>query len=335
MDNQNNNIDLELIQQQIKQKETDISVHQQDLISLNDSLIDYALILYDNIVDFKKERDKLDSLKNNSIKNIFSKITGKYAAVETKIKQQYDSGKQIYDDFRKPVQEIQEKIRVTKNVLAMENSEFKKLRETFEKYAADNIKNTPDTVTVEKGKQNMNNQAEKITELKLREKELTELMDLGKRAGDIAVEIMQKIKAVNDYIDKEKAIMISNSKKLTFTAKRRTLYDMIFDKSDANKNISDIYLFMCDMSYYIKEFILKILDINKNKLEYAQINKISDNGITITFIEYFYSILCTSIREKEYLIEDYDIVNDIYEKLGKSINEFANIKSKVTKEIGY
>jgi hypothetical protein len=333
MNNESNNLIENELVQQINQKETNITGFRQELNSLDDSLVNCALTLYDNIVALKKERDNLDNLKKKSIKNIYYKITGKYTVVEAKLKQQYESVKQMYDDFRKPVQEIQEKIRITKNSLAMENSEAKKLKETVGKYAADNTETNTNSESGTKDNQDISNQ--KITELKLREKELSELVELSKRAGDIAVEIMQKMKAVNEYIDKEKAILLSNSKKLTFTAQRKTIYDVIFDKSDANKNISDIYLFMCDMNYYMKEIISKMSDINSNQLLYAQINKIGDNGIIIIFIEYFYSILCTSIREKDNLGEDYNILNDIYEKLGKNINEVVNIKSKVTKEIGY
>ena len=306
------------IHEQIQEKETAVLALEHELDSLTDALTDNALLLYDNIGAFYEARAKADKFTTKAGAKLFYKITGRYDDAESKIKNQCDSAKQAYDECRKPVSEIQEKIRVTKNTLAAETNELKKLKEQ-----------AGNTETGGKEKNIKEKKDMRTTELRAKEKELTDLIDTGKRAGSIALEIMQKMEAVNEYTARQ-ASKKSSDAKLTVTPKNKIGYEALFDKKDAAQNIDDIYSSMSDVSYILKSFISKMSATNKNLSAYP---KISDNGVTIAFIDYFYSILCTSIRDKEYLTDDHSMIEDINEKLGKVINEAVDIRAKITQAL--
>ena len=313
--------------------EANIAMIEQEVDELNDALIEAALVLYDEIEIFNEHRRKINALKSGGLKKSFYKLTGKYGTTEAQLQRQFFKEKQRYDNSRKPMQELQEKIKEAKANLANEHTELRRLKESpnFDvsvlTKSADDTTNGADTPPV---KEDM---YQKATELLAKEKQLTELIDSKKRVGNIMAEIVQKMEDVNQYIDKEKAVKLSKSQGLTVNAKRKTLFEIVFDKRDMIKNIDDIYLFMSDTAANLKSVITKTIDINKNQSALAPIPKIGDNGITVHFIEYFYSIICGDLSEKQSLSDDINTVNDINEKLGKIINEEANIRAKVADEL--
>jgi len=282
----------------------------KDLENLKNQMSEYEMVFYDNILILSEQKIKLVDLKRFSVKNIYNFWNDNSAVIEKDLRHKYNSEKKLYDEGRFYYDELKEEIYLKKYII---NSG--QIDETSE---AENIDLS---------------YKQKIFKLRGRISELTEIINIGKRLIAILNELLVKTNKADSYY----RFKYASERNLKENLSRGNILSTLFyGESDKNKIIDKIYFIVKNVSNLMKSFILKLYNINKNQLIFIKTGKLKYTDISeisITFIDYFYSITVNDMKKQKDLTKYCVILDGLCEKINKIIGEIWNIKSPMEKEL--
>ena len=211
--------------------------------NLKETKFEFEMTLYDSAIALGEAKEKIASLKKYSIKNICNFLLDKSAEAEKEAWRIYNSEKEIYDKSRVCLDEIIDEIKLDNGQID-ENLDKENMKYSY---------------------------GQKIESLKNMEKDLEEVINLGKKIVEIQNDTLKKMDRADLYLKSRYATERNEKDSVPV---RGTLYFFIYGESDKNKIIGKIYLNLSNLAKLMKAFVLKIDKINKKRPDFLETEKL-------------------------------------------------------------
>ena len=273
----------------------------ENIRGLKDLAFEYEMALYDSIAMLSEAKTKIKNLKKFSIGNIRDFLLDKSAETEKNAQNRYNSEKELYDEARVCLGEIRNDMKLM--------ADYEQIPEYTE-------------YTYE----------QKISALKDKEKELDDLMNLGRKLIEISNELMKKTEKADLYL-RFRHTSKRHLKEDASPPPNMLLYTIIFGESDKNKILGKVYRSVSNMSPLMKSFAEKLNKINKNRLHFVKTANLKNRDISVAFLDYFYLAVTDDMKERKDLSDDYRILDGLCEKIGKITSEAFGVKEAIVKNL--